>query len=297
MSNPTARVVVCGIALAVVALPAHCQDDAISSAIAYCRAHPNAVTLNDDKSILCFDRQIRLNEDTNPLDDLKPNGMFVIRSPGGYAEPAMRLANILREKNARVVIYDYCFSACANWLLIATNETFVAKNAIIAWHGGPARPNTAFQFYDSITQTHQSAKITCPGADEDASARASDDITVIASKFAASIKPDLKNWIRQRTEEISRSRCRVFEMHRRFFRTRGIDDGYIYEPQTQHTKSWYDAAVKDHGRQMTLWMWNPQHHQGYFKGNIVYEAYPGSQSEVDAILEKLRLPVSIIYDP
>src|SRR5258708_610591 len=148
MPNQTALVLGGAMALAVLGSPAYSHDAAISSAITYCRGHPNAVTLNGDKNILCFDRTIREDEGTAPFHDLEPNGMFVIRSTGGYAEPAMTIANILRDKNARVIIYDYCLSACANWILVATNETFVAKKTIVAWHGGPTKSSTAFQFTD-----------------------------------------------------------------------------------------------------------------------------------------------------
>jgi hypothetical protein len=34
-----------------------------------------------------------------------------------------------------------------------------------------------------------------------------------------------------------------------------------------------------------------------FKTKIVYEAYPQSQEEVDEMRARLRLPVSVIYDP
>ena len=48
-------------------------------------------------------------------------------------------------------------------------------------------------------------------------------------------------------------------------------------------------------------MWNPKNHGNYFKGRIVYEGYPRSQAEVDAIarrlLERWFPGLVIIYDP
>jgi hypothetical protein len=49
----------------------------------------------------------------------------------------MQMADILLAKNARVVIHDYCVSACANALFVASHETHVAAGAIIAWHDRP----------------------------------------------------------------------------------------------------------------------------------------------------------------
>jgi hypothetical protein len=289
MPNPTARIRACAIALALFASPAHSQDDTISSAIKYCRGNRNAVTLSGDKHILCFDGIIRENVDAGPFYDLKPNGIFVVRSLGGFAEPTMRIANILRDKNAKVLIHDYCLSACANWILVAANETYVARNTIIAWHGGPTRPNTAFQFADPMTGLHLDSRVSCRLPDE--------DMVVIDEKIAASMKSGSKNQMQERINEINRSACKRFELHRAFFKSRGTEDRHICEPQTEQTKDMYDEAVKTHGRQSTSWMWNPRNHKNYFKTNIVYESYPASQSEVDEMLRTLRLPIRVIYDP
>ncbi len=48
----------------------------------------------------------------------------------------MELSDILREKNATVVIRDYCLSACANYVFVATDRTYVLKNSIVAWRPG-----------------------------------------------------------------------------------------------------------------------------------------------------------------
>jgi hypothetical protein len=50
----------------------------------------------------------------------------------------MNIADVLWEKNATVVVRDYCMSACANALFVASHQTYVLSNTIVAWHGGPA---------------------------------------------------------------------------------------------------------------------------------------------------------------
>src|SRR2546430_1060074 len=60
--------------------------------------------------------------------------IFVVRSHGGEVKTAMTIADVLQDKNALVVIYDYCLSACAGFLFIASAETFVTKGTVVAWH-------------------------------------------------------------------------------------------------------------------------------------------------------------------
>ena len=45
-----------------------------------------------------------------------------------------------------------------------------------------------------------------------------------------------------------------------------------------------------------LWTWHPRYYAGSIKTKIVYEAYPASQDEVDAMASKLGLP-RVLYDP
>jgi hypothetical protein len=119
------------------------RSEAISRAVQECLSQwpspkGQAGRLSDDGSVLCFDGPIDLDLDLTPLSGLQRDGFFVVRSPGGYNEKAMTMADMLAEKNATVVIRDCCWSACANYLLIASNQTYVLANAIVAWHGGHA---------------------------------------------------------------------------------------------------------------------------------------------------------------
>src|SRR6266849_6016924 len=46
----------------------------------------------------------------------------------------MAFADSIRDRRATVIVYDYCFSACASFLLIASDRAFVLKDTLVAWH-------------------------------------------------------------------------------------------------------------------------------------------------------------------
>ncbi len=51
---------------------------------------------------------------------------------------------ILRDRHAPVVVYDYCFSACANYPLIASDLTYVLKGSSVLRHNSPGPGFYAF---------------------------------------------------------------------------------------------------------------------------------------------------------
>lgn len=118
-------------------VPAVSDRDKVLSLTAYCRTFEGKVRLSPDKSVLCYDGPVPFAMDLTPFHDLSDGGVFVVRSLGGNAVSSVKAANVLRAKNATVVIYDYCFSACANSFFVATHRTLVNENVIVAWHGGP----------------------------------------------------------------------------------------------------------------------------------------------------------------
>jgi hypothetical protein len=104
-------------------------------AVEYCRGGvTRPIALSDDKRILCFDGWISRGENLSPAERLEENGLFVVRSYGGSVAAAMTLANLLRDRRATVVVYDYCISACASYLFIASAQTYVMKDSLVAWH-------------------------------------------------------------------------------------------------------------------------------------------------------------------
>jgi hypothetical protein len=97
------------------------------------------MNLSPDKQVLCFTGAISENMDVSLANDLKDDGLFVVRSLGGYPGPAVALSDIIRDRHATVVVYDYCFSACAGFLLVASYHTYVLKGTLVAWHYPPKR--------------------------------------------------------------------------------------------------------------------------------------------------------------
>ena len=91
--------------------------------------------------------------------------------------------------------------------------------------------------------------------------------------------------------------CAASEMSSRFFTERDIDDLHVFTPQTAHTNKIVNLARKRNAGKNPFWMWHPHNHGDYFKSRIVYESYPGSQEEVDALVARARLRDRVVYDP
>src|SRR6266478_430120 len=109
--------------------------DVYARAVEYCRGSvKRPMALDLDKRVLCFDGDLLEEQDTSLAKSLGEKGLFVVRSFGGESRTAMALADLLRERHATVVAYDYCVSACASYLLVASAEAFVMKHCLVAWH-------------------------------------------------------------------------------------------------------------------------------------------------------------------
>jgi hypothetical protein len=120
------------------------------SAANFCSSYENTIKLNEDGSILCFDGPIQLGLKMQEIHRLNRHGLFVVRSRGGDFHTATAIADILLEKNATVVIHDYCLSACANYLFVATNKTYVLQDSIVAWHGGASACTNYLDIFGGI---------------------------------------------------------------------------------------------------------------------------------------------------
>ncbi len=136
----------CALVVATGAEPARAFTDAdrgvYAAAVNFCRTRPAQKFFDEVTHIVCFDGQIVPNEDVSFIQRLPEHGVFVVRSAGGWREPAERIAMILREKHADVLVYDYCLSACASVLFVASDRTYVVKDSIVAWHYGSVDNDT-----------------------------------------------------------------------------------------------------------------------------------------------------------
>ena len=112
---------------------AHCADIDVPALVDL----RDGVRLSADSNVLCFDGAIMWDAPLAPFYALNRDGTLVVRSQGGLLFLAQQMADVLLEKNARVVIHDYCLSACAMALFVASRETYVAPRAVVAWHDRP----------------------------------------------------------------------------------------------------------------------------------------------------------------
>ncbi|WFU53860.1 hypothetical protein QA639_29965 [Bradyrhizobium pachyrhizi] len=191
-------------------------------------------------------------------------GYAVIHGFGGEVSPTIALAEILKSRRAIVIVSDYCFAACANYLLFASAEAFVPRDAIVAWTNLKAGlSNECFGFAEKpgSDAQHIGAYPCVPGSvDAQGQARA-----------------DLKS---------------------KFYYSRGFPAGFKEPPESTAIRRILKRKFDETGVPPAdlAWTWNPRY-SASLKTKLIYEAYPHSQDEVDAILARHGLSQSVIYDP
>jgi hypothetical protein len=231
-----------------------------------CRGN-RSVMLSFSRAALCFSGPIQPNLDLSVFRGLKAGDYVIMRSEGGDPRTAMKLSDILRERNVVVILYDYCLGACADYLLVA-NRTFVQKDTIVAWRGG------------QDTLLGMAANPWCRGAGPTREPRKLFDQDGVPAK-----------------EPVVDAFCEWDELNRRFFRQRGLNERYIHEPQTGYTKKKVQSALmKETDKNKVYWMWNPKNYGDYFKSNVSFDSYPRSQREVDSIVARHRLGIRVVFD-
>jgi hypothetical protein len=233
-------------------------------AVEFCRGNAKRpVALDLDKRVLCFDGQILSEQDVSFAKDLEYGGLFVVRSPGGDIAAAIRLADLLRDRRATVVVYDYCFSACASYVLLASTKAFVLKDTVVAWH------YTVDPFW-------------CPSL----VVPRDDGPKRLEKSPCSDAPPEVQDGDKYRRY-----------LNYKFYRERAADPGFDDPPESFAIRRALRSMFDGTGRYPdVLWTWNPRHYASMLKTQIAYEAYPNNQVELDAIVSKLSLP-HVIYDP
>lgn len=234
-----------------------------ADALEYCRgdvARPMA--LRSDKRVLCLDGRILAVSDILLASSLEPGGLFVVRSNGGDIAVTIALADILLAREATVVVNDYCLATCANYLFVASTRTFVPKDALVAWINQATGPDNCIGFDETSDRT-------APRFQEKPCALA------LVDKSVSELIRLKKNFYGERNlsfEEPPESVAVRRILKRRFDATGKYPDD-VY------------------------WTWNPRYYTGAIKTKVLYEAYPQSQDDVDAIVARLGLPHAVIHDP
>ena len=62
----------------------------------------------------------------------------ILDSAGGSPLPALMIAQDMLKHHPKVVVENKCFSACANYPLLAAPAPVVKCGALIIWHGSPS---------------------------------------------------------------------------------------------------------------------------------------------------------------
>jgi hypothetical protein len=221
------------------------------------------MTLSPDNQILCFDGAITAGLDISSANDLKEDGLFVVRSPGGYPGPSVALSDIIRDRHATVVVYDFCLSACASFFLVASYQTYVLKGTLVAWH----------YFQNDALCTY----LTAPREGEP------------------------KRLQRGPCQQGGEDGYTYSPMLTGFFKTRAVHPPISFPPDSLYVRRivrnlYAETAVfRD-----TMWTLHPRYYPSLFKTKIFYEAYPESQEEVDEMMARSGLKwwkVKVIYDP
>lgn len=236
---------------------------AYADALTYCRENalrPEAPRA--DKWVLCLDGGISHGDELLLANGLEHGGIFVVRSEGGDIATTIALADLLLLKEATVVIDDYCLAVCADYLFIATAKTFVPKGALVAWTVQVTAENNCIGFSQTPDpRAPRLGEAPCAGS----------------ASFAAGPGESRK---------------------RRFYYGRVVASPQ-QPPESIAIRKILKRKFDETGKYPdgVYWTWNPRHYASAIRTKVVYEAYPQSQDEVDAIVRRLGLSFPVIYDP
>lgn len=242
--------------------------EAFYCAVEFCRGDVSRpMAISADQELLCFDGRFDKDMDLSSVAKLREGGLFVIRSSGGEIVPAIALSNLLRDRHAIVVVYDYCLSACANYAVIASYQTFVLKGALVAWD------------YESSDPGYPSCAELRMRKTRDGSFRLQ----------LGSCRPASSDQFACRAALLAEGR---------FYRERTVDPYFEPPPDNLYVRRTVRNLYRDtDAYHHIMWTLNPRYCQRLFKTKMFYEQYPESPSEVDEMVARLNLKITVIYDP
>jgi hypothetical protein len=238
-------------------------------AVEYCRGSvPRPIAISSDGTMLCFDGRVSRYLDVSQAKDLKQDGLFVVRSRGGNAGPSMELSNLVRDRHATVVVYDYCFSACAVFFFVASYQTYVLKDTLVVWHN-PVSANSRRPYCASVQKP-----------------LAGGPMKLLRGPCVDSTFDDQAAYTGGWPEVT------------KFFQDRVVNPLFEPPPDSVHVRKIVTSLYRETGVDHDVgWTIHPRYYSRLFKAKIFYEAYPESQDEVDDMLARLHEDWKVIYDP
>lgn len=112
---------------------------------AHCKKLPDGFHILDDAAA-CFSGEILPETVIMPKSaiDAKLIKTLYVNSLGGEILSAMALGRSIYETEVKLVLYQSCFSSCANYLAPAATDLVIQKGTIFGLHGSSYRSSSAY---------------------------------------------------------------------------------------------------------------------------------------------------------
>lgn len=238
------------------------------AAAEYCAGEfPLRLALSPDRRILCFDGLVHRDQDLSLVNQLQSGGLFVVRSHGGDDVAMMKLADRLRDRDATVVVRGYCLIGCATYFVFASGRTIVLRDGLVAW-----RPLVVDGFCVGFRKARDGGLPRFDMGD--------------CSSTSA-------------TQSLFQTPGQPYDMRDKFMSARRVNREFEEPPESAFIRRTLINIDQSGTNRLAglMWTWHPRYQQSSVKTKIVYERYPESQEEVEALAQQLPFDVRVIYDP
>ncbi len=103
-----------------------------------CRSNKTSIKLIEINTV-CISGIIQKNSYNEFIETIKNNNIktIYINSLGGDVDEAISIARFISENRIDVIVSDFCFSSCANYLFVSGNKKQITTDGVVAWHGVP----------------------------------------------------------------------------------------------------------------------------------------------------------------
>lgn len=88
----------------------------------------------NDSTLIAFGMITEQSLNALKKEDLQNIKELIVTSSGGEVHAAAEIGLIIFEHNIKVIVSDYCFSACANWIFLPAKQKALLSNAALGFH-------------------------------------------------------------------------------------------------------------------------------------------------------------------